>query len=374
MNTRNILSIIIVFITLSCGVKQKDVKVLEQENIITDYWQWKPFVKIDSVNPVLTPIPNTTFFCPIRKEEVRWEEKDVFNPAAVVRNGQIQMIYRAEDTVGKHSGTSRLGLAISDDGLNFKRKSVPVFFPDNDEMKIFEWEGGCEDPRIVESENGKYIMTYTSFDGNIARMCLASSDDLLKWTKHGLVLGKFENGKYRDLWSKSGSIVCKVAGERLVATKINGKYWMYWGDTDIFLASSKDLINWEPIIDDGNIKVIFGARKGYFDSELVEPGPPAIITSDGIWMIYNSRNHAEWGDKTLPEGTYAAGQILLDINDPAKVLARSEDYFFIPENDYEITGQIGNVCFIEALVPFKGQWFLYYGTADSKIAVAVLQD
>jgi predicted GH43/DUF377 family glycosyl hydrolase len=128
---------------------------------------------------------------------------------------------------------------------------------------------------------------------------------------------------------------------------------MYWGDTDIFLATSENLIDWQPLEeDDGSIKTIFGPRKGYFDSDLVEPGPPAIITKDGIWMIYNSRNHAEWGDPALPEGTYAAGQILFDIDDPRKVIARSEKYFFKPENDYD----------------------LYYGTADSKIAVAVLQD
>ena len=89
-------------------------------------------------------------------------------------------------------------------------------------------------------------------------------------------------------------------------------------------------------------------------------------------MIYNSRNHAEWGDPALPEGTYAAGQILFDPKDPSHVVARSDNYFFKPENDYEITGQVGNVCFIEALVPFHNKWFLYYGTADSKIAVAVL--
>jgi predicted GH43/DUF377 family glycosyl hydrolase len=374
---RKIFLILLSLLTFSCAEKPKQDKIntTGQEDIITDFWQKKPFIKVDSVNPVLSPDPNTTFICPVRQEEVRWEEKDVFNPAAVIKDGKVQMIYRAEDVVGKHMGTSRLGLAISTDGLHFERYEQPVFYPDNDDMQIFEWEGGCEDPRIIESDDGKYIMTYTSYDGNIARLCLASSDDLRKWTKHGLVLGRVEHGKYRDLWSKSGSIVCKVAGEKLIATRINGKYWMYWGDTDIFSATSEDLINWKPVENsDGSIKRIFGPRKGYFDSDLVEPGPPAIITPDGIWMIYNSRNHAEWGDNSLPEGTYAAGQILFDVTNPEKVLARSEEYFFKPENDYEITGQIGNVCFIEALVPFNDRWFLYYGTADSKIAVAVLQE
>jgi predicted GH43/DUF377 family glycosyl hydrolase len=367
----------LILLAFNCNLehKPKGDEKLNNKEIITDYWQWKPFVKVDSVNPILTPNPNTTFLCPIRNEEVRWQEKDVFNPSAIVMNGEIHLVYRAEDIIGKHNGTSRLGVATSNDGLHFKREPTPVFYPDHDEMKTFEWEGGCEDPRIVETEDGRYILTYTSYDGHIARLCLASSMDLRHWVKHGLVLGSAENGKYRDLWSKSGSIICRNIGEKLIATKIKNKYWMYWGDTDIFLATSEDLINWDPVLnEDGSIKTIFGPRKGYFDSDLVEPGPPAIITSDGIWMIYNSRNHADWGDSSLPEGTYAAGQILFDLNDPEKVLARAEGYFFVPENDYEITGQVGNVCFVEALVPYKGKWFLYYGTADSKIAVAVLNN
>jgi len=377
MQSRYFLIPIFLLLILNCNEKPKgeNQSSAEVENIITDYWQWKPFIKIDSVNPVMTPDPASTFYCPIRKELVHWEEKDVFNPAAVVRNGQIQMIYRAEDVVGKYAGTSRLGLALSSDGFNFERMDKPVFYPDYDEMKIFEWEGGVEDPRIVESEQGLYIMTYTSYDGKIARLCLATSPDLIKWEKHGLALGKVKNAKYGDLWSKSGSIVCRSEGNKLIASKINGKYWMYWGDTDIFLATSENLIDWQPVEEeDGSIKKIFGPRKGYFDSDLVEPGPPAILTKDGIWMIYNSRNHAEWGDTSLPEGTYAAGQILFDQQNPEKVIARSEEYFFKPENDYEITGQIGNVCFIEALVHYKNNWILYYGTADSKIAVAVLQN
>jgi predicted GH43/DUF377 family glycosyl hydrolase len=372
-----ILLLFLLFLTFSCGKRQKqeESRNLEKENIVTDYWQKKPFIKVDSINPILRPDPKTIFLCPVSQNNVRWEEKDVFNPAAIVKEGKIYMLYRAEDAVGKYMGTSRIGLAVSQDGMHFIKNKLPVFYPDNDDMKIFEWEGGCEDPRIVQTDEGWYIMTYTSYDGNIARLCLASSYDLENWTKQGLVFGQAFDGKYKDLWSKSGAIVCKVEGNDLIATAINGRYWMYWGDTNIYLAASEDLIHWTPVENtDGSLKIVFGPRKGYFDSHLVEPGPPAILTTDGIWMIYNSRNHAEWGDTSIPEGTYAAGQILFDRSDPASVLARSEEYFFKPEHDYEITGQIGNVCFLEALVPFKGKWFLYYGTADSKIAVAVYEN
>ncbi|HEX9957646.1 MAG TPA: glycosidase, partial [Fibrella sp.] len=104
-------------------------------------WMFGPFQKQNAVNPILVAQANTTFFCPIRQETVRWEEKDVFNPAAIVRNGKVYMLYRAEDTVGKFAGTSRLGLAVSTDGIHFMRRPAPVFFPDNDAMKQYEWEG-----------------------------------------------------------------------------------------------------------------------------------------------------------------------------------------------------------------------------------------
>ena len=73
----------------------------------------------------------------------------------------------------------------------------------------------------------------------------------------------------------------------------------------------------------------------------------------------------------MPSFTYAAGQVLFDPKNPAKVLQRSGSYFMHPDKDYEIQGQVGNVCFVEGLVFYKNKWFLYYGTADSKIAVAV---
>lgn len=331
-------------------------------------WQLGPFVKTDSLNPVLEPLAHTTFYCPVRKDTVRWEEKDVFNPSAVVRDGKVYLLYRAEDTVGKHAGTSRLGLAVSEDGLHFERMPEPVFYPDNDSMNMYEWEGGVEDPRLIEDETGRYILTYTSYDGNLARLCVASSTDLIHWTKHGLA---FKG--HPELWSKSGAIVTTQRQNQFVATKINTQYYMYWGDTDIFLATSDNLVDWTPVSDEDELVKVFSPRSGKFDSDLVEPGPHAMLQEDGILLIYNSRNKLEKGDKNLPDGNYAAGQILLNKANPAEVLKRSENYFITPDKDYEITGQVNNVCFVEGLVHFKNRWFLYYGTADSKIAVAVTE-
>lgn len=350
---------------------------------VDDSWMLTGFVKDDAVNPCLVP-NNDSFPDPIWKKTIPWENKDVFNPAAVVKDGKVYLLYRAEDTIGRFAGTSRIGLAESADGLHFTRRKTPVLFPAEDEYKQYEWEGGCEDPRIVEDETGRYFMTYTTYDGSTARLFIASSTDLVHWTKHGSVFKNAEGGKYVNHWSKSGAIITKQKGSRLVAAKISGKYWMYWGDSYIYAATSDNLIDWVPVpetdparkqYDSTNkyeaFKIVFTPRKGKFDSDLVEPGPPAMLTERGILFLYNSRNSPKHGDTSLPAGTYAAGQVLLDPNDPMKVIDRSENYFFKPDRPFEITGQVNNVCFLEGLVPFKGRWFLYYGTADSKIAVAV---
>jgi len=362
-----------IFLTSSCNTE----KLTEPD------WVMIPFEKIDEVNPVLNPNSSSVFYCPVRKDTVRWEEKDVFNPAAVVKDDKVYLLYRAEDTVGKYAGTSRIGMAISSDGLHFETLPEPVFYPDNDDQKEFEWEGGVEDPRIVEDENGTYYMTYTAYNGDKARLFIATSTDLVNWTKHGSIFSKTEGGKFVAIWSKAGSIVTKQVGNKLLATKINGKYWMYFGESNIYIATSDNLIDWTPMPETDEskkqydemrgheaFKIIFAPREGKFDSELVEPGPPAILTDKGILIIYNSKNHSVTGDPNLPGGTYSAGQVLLDATDPTKVIARTESNFFKPEKPYEITGQVNSVSFLEGLVHFNGIWFLYYGTADSKIAVA----
>lgn len=330
-------------------------------------WALLPFQKLNEVNPILAA-GDGIFKCPLRNQEIKWEEKDVFNPAAVVRNGAVYLFYRAEDTIGRYAGTSRIGLAIGADGVRFTRMFAPVLYPSEDFMKVYEWEGGIEDPRIVESEMGTYIMTYTAYDGTTARLCVASSTDLLNWTKHGLVL----RDSLANMWSKSGAIVARQQGNRIVAEKINGKYWMYFGDTDLFMATSDDLIQWQPVLDEtGKLKSVLKPRPGMFDSRLVESGPYALVTEHGILLLYNGMNLDSGGDPNLPAGAYCSGQALFDLNDPSKLIDRMNTFFIRPDQPYEIEGQVNQVCFIEGLVPFQGKWFLYYGTADSKIGVAV---
>ncbi|MDN3690557.1 glycoside hydrolase family 130 protein [Cyclobacterium jeungdonense] len=358
-------------LTAACGQKE----VVNQEASSTwpahKSWEMGPFVKQNAANPVLLP-GDLEFVCPILEQSVKWEEKDVFNPAALVREGKINLLYRAEDFLGSNNGTSRIGLALSEDGLNFDKLPEPVFYPENDSLKHLEWDGGVEDPRIVESEEGKYIMTYTSYDGEVARLMLATSPDLKEWTKHGRVL----KGEFQDTWSKAGAIVAIREGERILAKKIDGRYWMYFGDTDLFLAHSEDLINWVPLEMNGLLKPVMKPRPGYFDSRLVESGPYALLRKEGIVLLYNGMNLEEGQelDPSLPPGAYSAGQALFDRENPSKLIDRSETYFMTPEEPYEIEGQVNLVCFIEGMVPYKGNWFLYYGTADSKIAVAVYEE
>ncbi len=347
-------------------------------------WAFTGFEKVDSLNPILKPSPDLNFVCPINKQSIRWEERNVLNPSAIVKDGKVWLFYRAQDV----SGTSRIGLAVSSDGLHFEKQPEPVFYPDNDSMKTIEWNfrkdadyefseepssklfDGTEDPRIVESDDGRYIMTYTAYDGKTARLLLATSEDLQNWTKHGPVLSA---EKYKDTWSKSGAIVVKQQGNKMVATKINGKYWMYFGDTDLFMVSSDDLIHWEVAknAENGEMIEVLHPRPGYFDSRLVEPGPYALLKDEGILLIYNGSNAANFNDSALPKFTYAAGQALFDKNEPWKIIDRTASYFIHPDKDYEKVGEVNEVCFVEGLVNFQNKWFLYYGTADSKIAVAV---
>jgi len=135
-------------------------------------WAMGPFVKLDK--PVLSPNPEAKFQCPILGKEVRWEEQNVYNPAAVVRDGKVYLLYRADDKNPdlKWGRTCRIGLASSEDGINFTRHPTPVLYPDNDPWKKYEWEGGCEDLHIVEGEDGTYYMNYTTW-----------SDNLIDWTR-----------------------------------------------------------------------------------------------------------------------------------------------------------------------------------------------
>jgi predicted GH43/DUF377 family glycosyl hydrolase len=339
-------------------------------------WMFGPFEKPRAMNPAITPSPASQFRSAMGDTIVRWEEHATFNPAAVVKDGKVYLLYRAEDASGEHAiggHTSRIGLAHSDDGLRFTRSTAPVLYPDTDAQRRYEWPGGVEDPRIVEAEDGSYVLTYTQWNRRIPRLAVATSRDLVHWTKHGPAFAKAYGGKYLSLESKSGAILARVEGNHVIATKVRGTYWMYFNVPDILIATSEDLNAWTPLEDtNGNLLKVLSPRPGHFDSWLVEAGPPALLTEQGIVVMYNAGNSETDGDPGLPVRIYTGGQALYDLHNPVKLVARSATPFIQPTEDYERTGQYAaGTTFVEGLVPFNGRWYLYYGTADSRVGVAV---
>jgi predicted GH43/DUF377 family glycosyl hydrolase len=291
-----------------------------------------PFKEIKRVpeNPILSP-SNTA-----------WESKDLFNPTSIEVNGKIALLYRAEDStgIGDWNGTSRIGLAWSNDGIHFEKDTEPVLVP----TEPYELPGGCEDPRIVKIADTFYL-AYTAYDGKLARLSLASSNDLYTWTKHGPLFPELG-------WTKAGVIVPQ---------KINEKYYMYFGEHGIWLASSTDLLNWNLVQEDH----VLPLRPGMFDGIVTETGPTPILTHEGILLVYNG------AEKTDNGVFYRTGYAYFSISDPKKLLHRSDKPFFFPKELSEITGQVANVVFVEGLTYFNNKWFMYYGMADSHIGVAV---
>jgi predicted GH43/DUF377 family glycosyl hydrolase len=205
---------------------------------------------------------------------------------------------------------------------------------------------------VIEID-GVYYMTYTSYNKRDAQLCLATSRDLIHWERKGILLPAYK-GNWNVRWTKSGAILSE---------KIQEKYWMYWlgtsadGRDQMGLSSSKDLIHWT----EETQAPVLPVRVGTFDSRVVEPGPPPILTPDGIVLIYNGAD-----DKLV----YRTGIAVFDRSDPRKVRYRSEEPMFAPEQEWEKVGQVPNVVFVEGLVPKKDGYLLYYGAADKYVGVA----
>lgn len=289
-------------------------------------------------NPILIPII----------EEGSFERAAVYNPAAIVREGKVYLIYRGEEDYYEQY-ISRLGLAISDDGFKFERyEKNPIL---EEDLANIDEKRGCEDPRIVLVDDSKFFLTYVAFDGgqNI-KLCGAFSSDLKRFEK----IGKIIPGK-----EKSGAIVQNY--------KYKGEYVMYFGDDSIKVAYSRDLKKW-------SIKKnpVLSPRKDFFDSYLVEGGPPPILVDEGILMIYNSaKEHQKYDGKTSWL-SYSPGFAIFDKNDPTKLIYRSPKPLLKPSKYWEKYGKVNYVIFATGLVKFLDKWLLYYGGADKSIGVAQL--
>src|SRR5580765_6080444 len=273
-----------------------------------------------------------------------WESAGTFNPSVIRHDGQIVMLYRAQDS----NGTSRLGYATSADGVRFIRRPEPILSPETE----YERGGGLEDPRLVKIDD-TYYLTYTGYNKTDAQLCLATSTDLVHWDRKGVILPAYR-GRWNVGWTKAGAIVPE---------KIDGKYWMYFLGTaadktdQMGLAYSSDLVHWTDALD----VPVLPRRPGRFDSRVVEPGPPPIVTSEAITLIYNGADDAL---------VYRTGVARFDRTDPRRVLSRTDTPVFAPEADWEKVGQVPNVVFVEGMVLHGGRWLFYYGGADKYVGVA----
>ncbi|HLZ93018.1 MAG TPA: glycoside hydrolase family 130 protein [Candidatus Acidoferrum sp.] len=273
-----------------------------------------------------------------------WESAGTFNPAVIERNGKLVMLYRAQDA----AGTSRLGYAESTDGIHFTRRAAPILSPETE----YEKDGGVEDPRLQQFGD-TYYLTYTAYNKKDAQLCLATSSDLIHWTRKGVILPAYR-GNWNRAWTKSGAIVPE---------KIAGKYWMYWLGTaadktdQMGLSYSDDLLHWTEATE----TPVLPRRIGKFDSRVVEPGPPPILTPGGIVLIYNGAD-----DKLV----YRTGVAVFDRKDPRKLLSRTGQAIFVPEKNWEKAGQVPNVVFVEGMARHGDGWLLYYGAADKYVGVA----
>ncbi|VTP98546.1 glycoside hydrolase family 130 protein [Sphingobacterium daejeonense] len=208
-----------------------------------------------------------------------------------LKTGKVYVLYRAEDKFGIGIGfrTSRLGLAESKDGIHFTRRKEPFYFLVMTHRRNLNGRR-IEDPRLAVTEDGTYVVFYTQWNRKIPRLGVGLPEDLVTWEKHGPI---FRNAKFQKVFNephKSASIVTKLKDDKLVISKVGGKYFMYWGEHGVSGATSTDLINWEPVLNEkGELAKFIIPREGYFDSALTECGPPAIITDKGILLLYNGK-------------------------------------------------------------------------------------
>lgn len=317
----------------------------------------RPHLERSLKNPVLGPRP-----------EHDWESKAAFNPAAFYARGRVHLIYRA---IG-NDDISTFGYASSADGAHFdERLDYPIYGP----RKHFEGRslkrpqqpssfasggtgiGGCEDPRVSLIDDTLY-MTYVAFDGcNPPRVALTSItlDDFLS---------------HRWNWSEPVLISPYIPGEGnknscILPEKINGQYVVFhriW--PDILIDYSEDL-NFDGkkkfLSKSGHAKI--KPRKMHWDSRKVGIGATPVKTSAGWLLIYQAVGNQD-------SAKYKIGAMLLDLYNPAKVIARAHVPVLEPEAWYENEGWKYGVVYPCGAAIVGDDLFVYYGGADMYTCVA----
>lgn len=300
----------------------------------------KKFTRYEG-NPILVPAV-----------ELDWQNIGVFNPAAVYEDGKVHIVYRAQSG----DGTSVFGYASSKDGIHIDENlNEPIYVPREDfEKKIHETgNSGCEDPRITKIDD-RFFMTYTAYDGvnppRVAMTSISVQDFLSKkwnWTTPKLISPP-------GVDDKDACIIKNTKGSGYIAFHRLGEV--------IWIDILRDLEFPEDKFLSGGI--LAHARHDKWDNVKIGISTPPIETEYGWLLFYHGVSH--------PRAFYKVGAMLLDYNDPKKVIGRSDEPLLEPEKPYELIGQVSNVVFPCGAVVIDGTVYLYYGGADSVVGVATM--
>ena len=272
----------------------------------------------------------------------------VFNPGAVrLKDGQTLLLVRVED----RRGVSHLTVARSRDGLtDWVVSTAPAVYPDPERHPEELW--GVEDPRITWIEElGEYAITYTAYSSNGPLVALATTRDFEVFQRHGPIT--VPEDKDAALFPRRFD-GCWALIHRPVPSAPGAK-------ANIWISLSEDMRHW------GDQMVMLEARDGAFwDARKIGLSPPPIETPEGWLIIYHGVRNTPAG------GIYRLGLALLDLEHPATVLRRGEEWVFGPSAPYELAGDVPNVVFPCGTVmdDASGTLRMYYGAADSCVAVA----
>ena len=278
----------------------------------------------------------------ITVEDIPFRANTVFNGTPIVTEDGVYLLLRVE---GQH-GYSFFALARSSDGLRFTVDEKPVMLPARKGHFALYEKKGIEDPRITVIDDTCYVM-YTAVGDCGPRIAIAKTDDYVNYERLALV---------SEPGNKDGI---------LFPEKIKGRYARLdrpigLGQGSIWVSYSPDLVNW------GDSEVVITPRSGYWDDFRIGASVPPIKTEQGWLEIYH-------GMKMTSSGPiYRIGIVLLDMDDPSKVIKRGDEPILSPREDYERIGDVGNVCFAcGAVLSGNGKMKIYYGASDTSICIAI---
>jgi predicted GH43/DUF377 family glycosyl hydrolase len=281
----------------------------------------------------------------ISKKDLPYSANTVFNAGASKFKNEFILLMRVEDK----RGISHLTLARSKDGIhNWQIDPQPTISPLSDDYPEEIW--GIEDPRISYLEEKEiWAISYTAYSEAGPLVCLAFTKDFKHFNRQGIILPPENKDaalfpvRFNDRWALIHRPVAKMAG-------VGAHIW---------IAFSPDLKHW------GDHKLIIPAREGsWWDANKIGISPPPLKTEEGWLILYH-------GVKITGSGViYRLGLALLDIDNPSHVIARSDEWVFNPEEIYEISGDVDKVVFPCGWILEDDEIKLYYGGADSCIALA----